>query len=206
MQELIQITENDGEQVVSARELHQFLEVGRDFTTWCKSMFKYGFEEETDFSPIWGRSANGRPSVDYALKLDTAKEISMLQRSEKGQQARRYFIEIEKKYKNLSPAEQLVESAKHLLKQEKKIAEHDNRILELEAANNHDPNYYTVTGYGTIQGVAVTRPEAQRLGKVATWYCKSNGYKIDKTKHPLWGMVNMYPKKALRVVFNNFLG
>lgn len=108
--ELIKITEHNGEQVVSARELHTFLEVGTDFTNWCKRMFDYGFEEGKDFTPIMAKSSGGRPSVDYALSLDTAKEISMLQRSEKGKQARQYFIQCEKavlaiKAKALTPKE-----------------------------------------------------------------------------------------------------
>lgn len=94
--ELIKITERDGQQVVSARELYEFLQVKRDFTNWCKQMFEYGFEEEKDFTPILAKSTGGRPSVDYALTLDTAKEISMLQRSDKGKQARQYFIACEK--------------------------------------------------------------------------------------------------------------
>jgi anti-repressor protein len=94
--ELIKITEHDGEQVVSARELYEFLEVKRDFTNWCKQMFEYGFEEQKDFTPIMAKSTGGRPSVDYALCLDMAKEISMLQRTDKGKQARQYFIQCEK--------------------------------------------------------------------------------------------------------------
>lgn len=97
MEEIIKITEKTGlGQVVSARELYEFLEVRTDFTDWCKRMFEYGFEEGVDFSPILGKSTGGRPSRDYALTLDTAKEISMIQRSDKGRQARRYFIECER--------------------------------------------------------------------------------------------------------------
>ena len=96
MNELIRIKEEYGKQVVSARELHQFLEIKTDFTEWCKRMFDYGFEENKDFTSILGKSTGGRPSVDYALIIDCAKEISMVQRSEKGKQARKYFIECEK--------------------------------------------------------------------------------------------------------------
>lgn len=100
MEEIIQINDHNGQSVVSARDLYEFLEVKRDFTTWCKKMFEYGFTEGKDFTPIWGETSKsptgGRPSVNYALTLDTAKEISMLQRSEKGKQARQYFIECEK--------------------------------------------------------------------------------------------------------------
>ncbi len=100
--QLIPITAStSGELAVSARDLHRFLNVGRDFTNWCKQMFEYGFEAEKDFSPILAKSSGGRPKSDYALTLDTAKEISMLQRSEKGRQARRYFIQAEKELRQL---------------------------------------------------------------------------------------------------------
>ncbi len=97
MKELIKITDRYGEQVVSARELHKFLEVDSVFTTWCKRMFEYGFEDGKDFVSILEESTGGRRKTDFALTLDTAKEISMLQRSEKGKQARQYFIDMEKK-------------------------------------------------------------------------------------------------------------
>ncbi len=100
MQEIIKVTANpQGEGVVSARELHEFLEVGADFTNWCKRMFAYGFVEGQDYSlaKIGERSAHNK--TDYALTIDTAKEISMLQRSPKGKQARQYFIECERQLK-----------------------------------------------------------------------------------------------------------
>jgi anti-repressor protein len=96
MDNLIAITEQNGSKAVSARELYSFLEVQTKFTMWCERMFEYGFEEGKDFIPILGESKGGRPSTDYALTLDTAKEISMLQRTDKGKEARRYFIAVEK--------------------------------------------------------------------------------------------------------------
>lgn len=101
MNELIKITEKNNQKVVSAKELHRFLEVSEKFTDWSKRMFEYGFDEEKDFIRIIGKSNGGRPSIDYALTIDTAKEISMIQRSEKGKQARKYFIEMEKTAKDL---------------------------------------------------------------------------------------------------------
>lgn len=103
MQELIKITERNGQQVVSARELHLFLEVETRFNDWIIRMFEYGFIENVDYQVLLKNEYNpngGRPQTDYALTLDTAKEISMLQRTEKGKQARRYFIECEKVAKN----------------------------------------------------------------------------------------------------------
>lgn len=104
MQELIKITENEnGQKVVSARDLHLFLEVQTDFSNWAKRMFEYGLEENKDYSlvKIGERSAHNK--IDYALTIDTAKQISMVQRNEKGRQARLYFIECENKLKRQLP-------------------------------------------------------------------------------------------------------
>jgi anti-repressor protein len=104
MNTLIKVTEQNGQQLVSARELYEFLEIKRDFTNWCKQMFEYGFEEHKDFTPILAKTSTakgGRPSVDYALTLDCSKEISMLARIEKGEQIRNYFLEVERKFKEV---------------------------------------------------------------------------------------------------------
>ena len=133
MNELIKITTNaQGSQVVSARGLHEFLEVKGDFSTWCKRMFDYGFEEEKDFTSILGKSTGGRPTIDYALTLDTAKEIAMLQRSDKGKQARQYFIECERALKEQKPTltrEQVIAQA--LLLAQEVNAEKDEIIKKL---------------------------------------------------------------------------
>lgn len=96
-------------ETVSARELHGFLEVGRDFTTWLRDRVEtYGFAEGQDFIVIkseenqsfpqnGGKPYGGRPSLEYYITLDMAKELAMVERNEKGKQARRYFIECEKK-------------------------------------------------------------------------------------------------------------
>jgi phage anti-repressor protein len=89
---------------VSARELYEFLEIKEDFTNWFKRMVEYGFENITDYIIYAENSVNsenrrGRPSVDYLMTIEMAKEISMLQRTEKGKQARKYFIECERQLK-----------------------------------------------------------------------------------------------------------
>ena len=100
MQELIKITEQNGKRAVSARELHKFLEITERFGNWFERMLQYGFTENHDFTSVKSFTLvnNGaqRELDDYALTLDCAKEIAMLQRSEKGKMARQYFIECEK--------------------------------------------------------------------------------------------------------------
>lgn len=85
------------------RDLHEFLEVKKDYTDWFKRMVGYGFTEGEDFSPVWGKSTGGRPKQDHIMSLDMAKEISMIQRTERGKQARQYFIECERRLKQVQP-------------------------------------------------------------------------------------------------------
>jgi anti-repressor protein len=97
MNAIIKITEQNGNQVVSARELHKFLENKDRFSKWFERMKSYGFDEGVDFQGCELFHALGNQTVtDYALTLDTAKEISMLQKNEKGKEARQYFIAVEK--------------------------------------------------------------------------------------------------------------
>ena len=96
MKELIKITEQNGSKAVSARELHLFLEVETRFDIWIKRMFEYGFEENRDYETCTFLNINNQQVINYSLSLDCAKEISMLQRSDRGKLARRYFIEKEK--------------------------------------------------------------------------------------------------------------
>lgn len=80
--------------------MHEFLEIGTQYTKWFDRMTDYGFEENQDYGAISQKklTAQGNASeyTDHVLTLDMAKEISMIQRNEKGKQARRYFIEVEK--------------------------------------------------------------------------------------------------------------
>lgn len=89
----------DNERItLSARELHEFLEIKSKYADWFKNMSAYGFEENQDYRAISKNLENGGRRIDHEITLDMAKEISMLQRSEKGKQARQYFIELEKKW------------------------------------------------------------------------------------------------------------
>lgn len=103
MNELIRVTYDNDRPVVSARELHDFLEVKTAYKDWFPRMCEYGFTEGTDFNllkneqvQIEGERTVTRHILDAALTIDMAKEICMIQRSEKGKQARQYFIQLEK--------------------------------------------------------------------------------------------------------------
>ena len=128
MNELIPIQDNDGAQAVMGRDLHKFLEVKTPYDKWMPRMVEYGFIAGQDFSTKMSETspAGGRPRIDHIVSLDMAKEISMIQRSEKGKQARQYFIECERRAKE--PAEL---SPEELMARAIKVA--DSTIKELEA-------------------------------------------------------------------------
>lgn len=101
MNELITTTHNErGEIIISGRELHEFLGVSTQYTKWFERMCDYGFINGTDFITVSQKrlTAQGNTTtfIDHHLKLDMAKEIAMLQRTEKGKQARQYFLQLEK--------------------------------------------------------------------------------------------------------------
>ena len=103
MNQLITITQNENnDQVVSGRELHDFLEVKTPYKQWFKDMCKDGSIENIDFVLVSAKCEINNPRnpfttiINHALKLDMAKEISMNQRNEKGKQARQYFIQVDK--------------------------------------------------------------------------------------------------------------
>lgn len=98
MNELIKIEVNEKEeQVVSGRALHDLLGIETRYNDWFARMCEYGFEPNKDFYSILSKTPDGgRPSTDHILKLDMAKELCMLARSEQGKKARQYFIQVEK--------------------------------------------------------------------------------------------------------------
>ena len=104
MNELIKLNQtkinNDLVQTVNARELHEFLDVSTRYNDWItKRIRDYDFLENQDFVCFTQNSVKpdgGRPSKEYCITLDMAKELSMVERNEKGKQARKYFIECEK--------------------------------------------------------------------------------------------------------------
>lgn len=150
MNELIKtITRDDGTIAVSGRELHDFLGVGKDFSNWFKDMASYGFEEGKDFSPFSAKTPNGgRPRIEYVMTLDMAKEVAMIQRTNKGKQARQYFISVEKRYKQLealphTPEEKLALTMEVANRSAEKVMKLDNRVTDLEKNAPIAPGEYS---------------------------------------------------------------
>lgn len=133
MNNLITIT--NGEQKVSARELHESLEVHSNFTTWFGRMTEYGFTENVDYKKCFPNLESGlnggQNKVDYQITVEMAKEICMIQRSPKGKEVRQYLIQLERAWNT----PELV-MARGLQASQKLLAEREERIKLLEADNS----------------------------------------------------------------------
>jgi anti-repressor protein len=126
MNELITTSQNDhGEIILSGRELHEFLEVKTRYNDWFERMSDYGFESGTDFIAITQKrvtaQGNSIQQTDHHIKIDMAKEIAMIQRTEKGKQARQYFLQLEKMWN--SPEMVMKRALEYADRQVKKLEE-----------------------------------------------------------------------------------
>lgn len=178
----IVINSREGRQVVSARELYDFL--GFDKSQWARWYQKNielndfaSVNEDYEVLDIMSKTSGGRPSVDFALSIDFAKRLSMMARTERGEQARQYFLECERKLKeqqqvSLPSAKQLAmmvieaEEAKEKVQQELSEA---NKQLQISAPK--------VLFANAILG-SKTSCLVQELAKIIT----QNGYPIGQNR------------------------
>lgn len=128
MNELIEVTLNDNhEPVISGRQLHEALDVKTRYNDWFNRMTEYGFIENQDYLAITQKrvtaQGNSTNQVDHIIKLDMAKEIAMIQRTERGKQVRQYFIQVEKDFN--SPEKIM---ARALLMADKKVHQLEAKI------------------------------------------------------------------------------
>lgn len=133
--ELIKIREENGKQLVSGRELHEFLEVKSKYADWIKNRIKkYEFTELNDFITVSKILENGGREYDHALTIEMAKELSMVENNEKGREARKYFISCERKLKQLNdPYKNLSPEVKAIFKLDIKTQEIEEKVNKLEA-------------------------------------------------------------------------
>lgn len=130
MENMIKIEDRNGLQFVNARELHESLGVGRDFSSWIKERIeKYGFLEGNDYekcSPDLGSGINGGQNrVEYLLSVSMAKELTMVENNDKGREIRQYLIKIESAWNSpeMIMARALQMASKTIEGQNKQIAE-----------------------------------------------------------------------------------
>ena len=203
MNELIKITENNGRRAVSAREVHEFLESKQDFSTWIKNRIeKYDLVENVDYiaaPQIYGTANGGHSTrIEYVLSVDAAKELSMVEGNRKGKQARKYFLEIEKSWKeqqkSLTQLDILAQSIAVLQEQEK--------VAVIEAKTRTRPDYFTVVGYAMLNEIDVNIKLASSIGRKAASLCKKRGIPTEEIPDPRFGRVKTYPESILREVFD----
>lgn len=156
--------DNELIQTVNARELHEFLESKQDFSTWIKKRISdYEFIENQDFIKLHKKmelSKTGQVATEYHISLDMAKELSMVERNEKGKQARRYFIECEKRATENQPL--LPQTLPEALRLAADLAEQKQR---LETENNGLKNLF-------------------KEGMTAIQFCKMlNGVNVNQISH-----------------------
>lgn len=177
MNELITVELNDSQEpVVSGRQLHEALGVKSEYKKWFNRMAEYGFTENEDFTRVTQkcRTPGGLQNVtDHVLKLDMAKEIAMIQRTDKGKEVRQYFIQVEKDFN--SPEKIM---ARALLMADKKVH-------KLEAQIEADKPKVIFADAVSASHTSILVGELAKL-------IKQNGYDIGATRLFAWMRKNGY--------------
>ena len=182
-----------------SHELHDFLQAETPFKKWIDRMIEYGFVEGTDFWTKMSESTGGRPATEYEMTISMAKEICMIQRNERGKQARQYFIECEKRLKALNPPLTLEEQmARGLLAAQKML---DQAKLELTQAKQlvHElqpkSTYYDLVLQNKSL-LSVTKI-AKDYGKSAIWLnTKLHEYGIQFKQGDQWFLYQRYAQNG----------
>ena len=177
MNQLIPISENDnGEVVVSGRMLHQALEIKTEYKKWFSRMTEYGFEENQEYIRVSQKchTPGGiQEMTDHVIKLDMAKEISMIQRTDPGKKARQYFIQVEKHWN----------SPEMIMKRALQIA--DKKIISLEEKIALDKPKVLFADALTTSNSSILIGELAKL-------LKQNGVEIGQNKLFEWLRANGY--------------
>ncbi|WP_064579410.1 phage antirepressor KilAC domain-containing protein [Streptobacillus moniliformis] len=174
--ELIEIKTNEKlESIISLRELHTKLEITERYSSWTERMFKYGFNENEDYSgcKVFNTLAN-QELIDHNITIDMAKEICMLQRNEIGKKFRKYFIEVEKEFN--SPEKIM---ARAVLIANDKVKKLDVKVQELENKIEQDKLKVVFAEAYEISGASML------VGELAKRLCK-NGVEIGQNRLFEW--------------------
>lgn len=195
MNNLINVTLNENQEpVVSGRQLHQALRVKTRYNDWFNRMIDYGFAENEDYLAITQKRVTAQNNEttfnDHVLKLDMAKEIAMIQRTDKGKEVRQYFIQVEKDFN----------SPEKIMARALKIA--DRKIIKLEATIEEQrpkvifANAVSASHTSILVGdfAKLMRQNGLNFGqnRMFAWL-RENGYLISRKGHS-W---NMPTQKAM---------
>lgn len=204
---LIQIQEKNGQNVVSAREL--YIGLGYNLAHW-KRWSKKNIINSDDFIEYedyegFTLMVNGNEVQDFIVTLDMAKELTMLSRTKKGKEIRKYFIAKEKEVQALKL--QVVElHNKQLQEQQNKIEALEDKFKVLQIESGLQSGHMTIKGFATSTKTKLERKDYQALGKFASRVCRKNSLEMGHIPHPEFGSVKTYPTNILRRVFKSYLG
>ena len=184
---LINVNDENGIQTVSARELHEKLKIATAFKDWFPRVCEYGFIEGPDFCSFLSESTGGRPSKDYFISIEMAKQICMLQRTEIGKRYREYFLQLERAWNSpeavmsraLQIANRTLENAK------KQIVDLTEKNNKLQTTNNllmHTSKTYTATEIAKELGLSSAQKLNQILSEKGIQYLR-NGTWVPTSKY-----------------------
>jgi phage anti-repressor protein len=199
--ELIKIKEHEGRKTVNARDLWEFLEVKTKYSDWVnRRILEYDFIQNIDFITVL-KNETSPPTKLCFMSLDMAKELSMVERNEKGKKARQYFIECERQIKELTPAEMLLKQSQLMVEQERKMLIMNNRLDLIEAKQTtRQENFFTVAGYCSLKRIQVSQLQAADLGRKCAKLSREKEYKVESVPDARFGRVNIYHTDILEKI------
>ena len=196
MNELLKVEVNENqEQTVSGRELHMFLGIETRYNDWFARMLQYGFEEGKDFySKMSKNTEAGRPSTDHIMKLDMAKELCMIQRTEIGKRCREYFLCIEQQWN--SPEAVMARALQFANQRLELIMEQNSQLLEKSAVQEK-----LIVSYCDIvlncKELVTVNSIAKDYGKSAVWLNKwLHEHGIQYKQGEVWLLYQKYADKG----------
>ncbi|PHB24742.1 hypothetical protein COE80_17075 [Bacillus pseudomycoides] len=195
--EMLPVYQNEnGEKFVNARELHEQLMSKQKFADWIKKRIEnYAFTEDEDFFVSLGKSSGGRPSTDFILTMDTAKEIAMVENNEMGRSIRKYFIEVEKRFRQQqakSPAELIYMLAQQNMESERRMSQLQQQVSTVQHRLDNIDRIDTI---GDLQ---------QRLNKMIRRYAHQERMPISNAWKAFTEAFNTAYKTNLKLKITNY--
>ena len=198
--ELIKITEQNGKKVVSARELHRFLENTDNVNTWFKRQAERAMlVENEDFISVAFLQPSGQNAIDYAISINSAKEIAMLNGGDKGKQARLYFIECEKQSQKQLP-QTYKEALIALIAKEEEKEQLQLQVNNLDTVLDNLLDWVSIIKVAKHNKVHETAFNWHKLKEASIQL----GYEIKKAASPRFGYQNLYHINAFKRCYPQF--
>jgi hypothetical protein len=164
-------------------------------------VLKSDFIQEVDFQALRRNAQRGAASpVDYFLSTSCLEYFIARKVRPVFEVYRQVFHKVATP-KHLSQSEMLLQSVQMLVENERKVSQLESKVQEIDARTRTRPEYFTVVGYGTLNGYSVNLSMASRIGSSASRKCKLQGIEMDTIPDPRFGQVKMYPKFILDEVF-----